>query len=187
MQSVGKQIKVLRQNAGMTQKELSQKLGKSESAVRMWELEKSIPDIDTLRKLSAIFNTQIVLTPDYVDMLGQKSNGSDNEKTPPTDREREIHFLRAYSVMELNALEIAAKVFDSERIFYEEGFPVTKEQLEMAVTDLLEVLFWRCGGIRELFFTNREYRQERMRRGNSPDMMTLAIAEELERLISEIL
>ena len=52
-------IKTLRLKNGLTQKELSKKLFKSESAVRMWELGKSEPDIETLNKLSNIFGVTI--------------------------------------------------------------------------------------------------------------------------------
>lgn len=84
MQSIGSQIRALRTKSGMTQKELAQKLGKSESAVRMWELDKSEPRISELRKLAAIFDTSV----DW--MLGISND--DNKKTPLTDQEREGNF-----------------------------------------------------------------------------------------------
>lgn len=52
---LGKQLKELRQERGLTQRELSERLGKSESTVRMWELGKSEPDLETLNRLARIF------------------------------------------------------------------------------------------------------------------------------------
>lgn len=52
-------MKKLRKNAGMTQNELADKLSKSGSAVRMWELGSNEPDINTLVELSAIFDCSL--------------------------------------------------------------------------------------------------------------------------------
>lgn len=52
-------IRELRISAGYTQKYLAELLGKGESTVRSWELGKSEPDLDTLRKLGEIFSVSI--------------------------------------------------------------------------------------------------------------------------------
>lgn len=52
-------IKFLRIKHGHTQKELSEHLYKSESAVRMWELGKSEPDIDTIVKMAIYFGVSV--------------------------------------------------------------------------------------------------------------------------------
>lgn len=52
---VAERIKTLRINHGFTQKELAEKLYKSESTVRMWELGKSEPDLETTRNLATLF------------------------------------------------------------------------------------------------------------------------------------
>ena len=54
--NIGERIKELRKKSSLTQKELSLKVNKSESSVRMWELGLSEPDIDTLNILSDIFS-----------------------------------------------------------------------------------------------------------------------------------
>lgn len=56
---VGKNIRYLRESYGMTQKELANKIYKSESTVRMWELGNSEPDIETLIMLSKLFEVKI--------------------------------------------------------------------------------------------------------------------------------
>lgn len=55
----GLRLKKLRKNAGMTQNELADKLKKSGSAVRMWELGTNEPDINTLVELSSIFDCSL--------------------------------------------------------------------------------------------------------------------------------
>ena len=66
-------LKALRLEKEMTQTELASKFGKSESAVRMWELGKSKPDTDTLIKLAEHF----VCTTDYLLGLSEYRNRED--------------------------------------------------------------------------------------------------------------
>ena len=54
--SIGGRIKLLRLDWGFTQKELATYVNKSESAVRMWELGKSEPDIETIKLLAQVFD-----------------------------------------------------------------------------------------------------------------------------------
>ena len=60
--NIGERIKELRKKAALTQNELSKKVNKSESSVRMWELGRSEPDIDTLNILAEIFS----VSTDYI-------------------------------------------------------------------------------------------------------------------------
>ena len=53
--SVGARIKRFRAAHGYTQAQLASMLRVSESAVRMWELDRNEPDIKTINRLSAIF------------------------------------------------------------------------------------------------------------------------------------
>lgn len=57
--SLGHRIRSLRQRKNETQKELADLLNKSESAIRMWELGKSEPDIETLKLLALHFDVPI--------------------------------------------------------------------------------------------------------------------------------
>ena len=59
--TLGKQIKMLRTEKGLTQAELGEILGKGGSTVRMWELDKSSPDRKALYKICEVFS----VTPDY--------------------------------------------------------------------------------------------------------------------------
>lgn len=57
--NIGQRIKLLRLKQGFTQKDLAASVNKSESTVRMWELGKSEPDIDTIILLAKSFDVSI--------------------------------------------------------------------------------------------------------------------------------
>lgn len=57
--TIAERIKSLRLNKNYTQKELAELLYKSESAIRMWELGKSEPDLSTTKRLAAIFGVSV--------------------------------------------------------------------------------------------------------------------------------
>ena len=59
-------LKVLRKNSGMTQKELSQALGVALSTVAMWETGTRKRDIEMLQRIAQHFNV-------YVDTLRTES------------------------------------------------------------------------------------------------------------------
>lgn len=56
---IGENIRRFRLQVSLTQKELAEKLYRSESAVRMWELGKSEPDGDTLVNMANIFHVSV--------------------------------------------------------------------------------------------------------------------------------
>lgn len=72
---LGDNIRQLRREACLTQRELAEKLYRSESAVRMWELGKSEPDSDTLVNMAGIFGVSV----DYL-------LGTDSRLPAPTIR-----------------------------------------------------------------------------------------------------
>ena len=57
--TVGEKIKEARKQVGLTQEQLSEKLGISRSAVAKWETDKGIPDVDNLKILSGLLNVSI--------------------------------------------------------------------------------------------------------------------------------
>ena len=56
---IGHIIKQLRLENKLTQLELAKKLGLSQDTISLWELDKSLPDIVNLVKLSKIFDVKI--------------------------------------------------------------------------------------------------------------------------------
>ena len=57
--TLGKKIRVLRRDQGMSQQALSDKLGVTAQAVSKWENETSSPDISVLPSLASVFGVQI--------------------------------------------------------------------------------------------------------------------------------
>lgn len=58
--SIQKNIKRLRQNAGMTQEQLAEKLFVTRQTVSLWENGKTQPDIQTLERLAEAFGVELV-------------------------------------------------------------------------------------------------------------------------------
>ncbi len=58
-QTLGERISQLRNNCGMTQKELGEKLNVSAQAVSKWENGLSEPDVDTIKNLCTIFGITV--------------------------------------------------------------------------------------------------------------------------------
>ena len=88
--SVGDRIKHLRLSNNMTQKELADALYKSESAIRMWELGKSEPDIETLKMIADYFR----ISADY--LIGTYNDIVKKKKRQMQER---IKALRVYKRM----------------------------------------------------------------------------------------
>lgn len=57
--TLGEKIKEARKQAGLSQEQLSEKLGISRSAVAKWEIDKGIPDVDNLKALSQLLGISI--------------------------------------------------------------------------------------------------------------------------------
>ena len=54
--TLGEIIRQYRKEGNLTQKEFAQKLNKAESTVRMWELNKNVPSLETLKDISTSLN-----------------------------------------------------------------------------------------------------------------------------------
>ena len=60
--SVGKNITQLRKEKNLTQTELAKLLFTSQDTISLWELDKSLPDVLSIIKMTKIFN----VTSDYI-------------------------------------------------------------------------------------------------------------------------
>ena len=56
---IGENIKMLRMEAGLTQRALAYELGVSIQAVSKWEQSRSYPDLDLLPKIAKLFGVGI--------------------------------------------------------------------------------------------------------------------------------
>ncbi len=62
MKSIGKTIRQLRKDAKYTQTQLADMLSTSQDTVSIWELDKALPDVESLIKLCKIFD----VSADYI-------------------------------------------------------------------------------------------------------------------------
>lgn len=59
---IGKIIRELRKEYGLSQNELAKKMFTSQDTISLWELDKSLPDVKSIIKLSLLFN----VSTDYI-------------------------------------------------------------------------------------------------------------------------
>ncbi len=81
--TIGQKIRKLRQEKGMTQKQLGEKLGQlSQQQIGQWETGKANPKIETLKKIAAALEINIseFLDDDYFDIAtNEEPNAEENE------------------------------------------------------------------------------------------------------------
>lgn len=57
--TIGEKLKEARKQAGLSQEQLSEKLGVSRSAVAKWETDNGIPDVDNLKAISKLLKVSV--------------------------------------------------------------------------------------------------------------------------------
>jgi len=119
-------LKMLRQEAGLTQKELAEKLGVSRGTIGMYEIGQRDPDTETLRKLSDIFGVSI----DY--LLGKTDFR--NSFIPEDYKEK-------YKVTKRDMLQYEDFVKHVNAFFMDDK--VADEDKEKLFKDISE-LFWKA-------------------------------------------
>lgn len=84
--NIGDRIRACRTSLDLTQEQLGLQVQKGGSTVRMWEIGKSEPDLETIKKLSQIFNVSV----DY--LLGNDTATADELKIPDEYKDLPIAF-----------------------------------------------------------------------------------------------
>ncbi len=95
MTEFGKLIKELRMEAGMTQKELAERLSTTDTTISGWENDKRLPDIDNLRRLAEVFQitNDELLNP--TETLEKRMGNSQPVETVVKEEKAEaFHFLK---------------------------------------------------------------------------------------------
>lgn len=89
--TIGEKIKKARTNAKMTQKELAEKCGMADSAIRKYESGKVVPKLDTIAKIARAMG---LYAGDLVDagQWGQVQPGEDSETASAAESQLIYHF-----------------------------------------------------------------------------------------------
>ncbi len=93
--TLGQKISLFRKNYSMTQKQFASLLHVSDKVVSKWELGYSEPDLDTLKRISQIFN---ISTDELL------NNNSEKIEYKPTFNERAFKFFKNYYIILLQLL-----------------------------------------------------------------------------------
>lgn len=130
--TIGQKIKATRKNAGLTQKELAQKMGLSFQSIAQWENDLRKPKIETLKKIADALECPIdtFTTDDF-----------DEEIPPPALISKKIHDCR--TAAGLTQQELAEKIgLDGATIGkYERGILRPKSATLKKIADVLEIGF----------------------------------------------
>ena len=89
--TIGEKIKKARTDAKMTQKELAEKFGMADSAIRKYESGKVVPKLDTIAKIARAMG---LYAGDLVDagQWGQVQPGADSETASAAESQLLSHF-----------------------------------------------------------------------------------------------
>lgn len=69
--TLGEKLKEARKQSGLSQEQLSEKLGVSRSAVAKWETDGGIPDVDNLKVISKLLNVSLDYLLDDSDVMDE--------------------------------------------------------------------------------------------------------------------
>lgn len=105
-----KKIKELRANAGISQKKLAEIVGVSQQAINKYENHDTEPDIETLKRMAAYFNTSV----DYI--IGYENPGSAAPFDELSPQERDLLSLyRSMTLKQQKTLEIILVYFKGKQ------------------------------------------------------------------------
>ena len=103
---ISHRIRMLRNAKSLTQADLAKRLQKSESAVRMWELGKSEPDLETVCMLSELF---AVSTDFLLGMAEEQTHAASQAEQTVLMLMREVHPDSRQIVLEMIRAALNAK------------------------------------------------------------------------------
>lgn len=165
--TIGQKIKATRKNAGLTQKELAQKMGLSFQSIAQWENDLRKPKIETLKKIADALECPIdtFTTDDF-----------DEEIPPPALISKKIHDCR--TAAGLTQQELAEKIgLDGATIGkYERGILRPKSETLKKIADVLEIGFldlFTSSNHKNFSIAQERHRKEVLRERALPAVISL--------------
>ena len=101
-----KKIKELRANAGISQKKLAEIVGVSQQAINKYENHDTEPDIETLKRMAAYFNTSV----DYIIGYEGPNSAAPSDELSPQERDL-LSLYRSMTLKQQKTLEIILVYF----------------------------------------------------------------------------
>jgi len=114
---IGKQILELRNNSGLTQEQLAEKLNISRQAVTKWERNESVPDVDRLLELSLLFGISI----DFLIKGKTEYSQYDNSHIGDLDKIKSFLCTAKQNTYAAHGSEIESSRLKSHDLQYEDG------------------------------------------------------------------
>lgn len=144
--TIGEQIKKYRKEAGLTQKQLGEKLGISQQQIAQYENGKRVPKIDTINNIAGALNMGIRrLYPDFTMDEWRKSETYKNAKSTHDKRELLINLL-SFIYGEFEEIEYNSRIPGSsyskyyKAIINNNEYHLTIEQLDLILEYIEKML-----------------------------------------------
>lgn len=135
--TIGEQIKKYRKEAGLTQKQLGEKLGISQQQIAQYESGKRVPKIDTINNIAGALNMGVRrLYPDFTMDEWRKSETYKNARASHDKRELLINLL-SFIYGEFEEIEYNSRISESsyskyyKAIINNNEYHLTIEQLDL--------------------------------------------------------
>lgn len=101
-------LKAIRKEKNLTQRQVAEQLGVVESCYANWEQGRTEPDISTLRRLSLIFEVSIDYLLSLEDDFGIRTNTGTVEEFSPLERE----IIKSYRALPSASKKLVLKMLD---------------------------------------------------------------------------
>ena len=144
---LGEIIRAYRKDAKLTQKQLAEKLQKAESTVRMWELGKNMPPLETLKEIGATLNIPLS---DLLSKAGyiEKDEYTDEqlslvmkemEKIPPYEN-KNLTLLENLNIELNEKLQKALMLSNEDNIKNENEIKKIQKEMDLILEELQRII-----------------------------------------------
>lgn len=135
---IGNRIAQLRKLKNLTQKELAEMLNVSDKVVSKWETEKSLPDVETMLKLSKVLDISISELYDCV--------GNTNTKKMEDYNEERIWHYKKYSIISSSLVVLPAILLLFFILFFDGAFlPYVIQSITLLIFTVICIVLYVLG------------------------------------------
>lgn len=136
-------LKIVRNKKGMSQRELAEKLGVSQQTIGSWEVGRTAPDPEAIKKIADFFN----VSTDY--LLGKTDTSS--PPLPSLNRKDEREITKLMDGMKEMLMQEKGLMFD--------GQPASEESIQ-SILDAMQIGMEMAKKRNKAKYTPKKYRRE---------------------------